>query len=105
MKRLFVGNLPYQANETELQQWFADGGVNLESVVILRDRTTGASRGFGFVEVESEDGATQAIHSCNGKSFLGRKLVVNEARPQGDGNRMQSAHTRGDRYRSSGGGY
>jgi RNA recognition motif-containing protein len=80
LKKLYVGNLPFQASENELQDWFTRSGVNVESVNLMRDRVSGDPRGFGFVEVADED-LDRAIKTCNGKDFLGRTLVVNEARP------------------------
>jgi RNA recognition motif-containing protein len=81
VKKLFVGNLPYAANETDLQTFFADNGVNIDSVTVMRDRFTGQARGFGFVEINDDAAATQACEACHGKDLLGRTLVVNEARP------------------------
>jgi RNA recognition motif-containing protein len=78
--KLFVGNLPYKATETDLQAFFAEAGVQTESVNILRDRFSGEARGFGFVEVDDSI-VNQAIQACNGRALLGRALVVNEARP------------------------
>ena len=94
MKKLFIGNLPYQATESELQQWLVDAGVTAESLVIMRDKFSGASRGFAFAEISDDGMAERAVASCNGKSFSGRQLVVNEARPMGE---------RGDRPQGSGG--
>ena len=84
MKKLFVGNLPYQASETDLQGWFTNAGVRTDSVSIVRDRFSGEPRGFGFVEITSDDDAEKAISACNGQDFLGRTVVVNEARPMTD---------------------
>ena len=84
MKKLYVGNLPYQATEAELQSWFSEAGISVASVTIMRDRYSGEARGFGFVEVP-EGAAGQAIQACHGKKFLGRALVVNEARPLREG--------------------
>jgi cold-inducible RNA-binding protein len=84
LKKLFVGNLPYQASETDLQSWFTQAGVSADTVSIVRDRFSGEPRGFGFVEIESDDEAEKAISACNGQDFLGRTLVVNEARPMTD---------------------
>ena len=84
MKKLFVGNLPYQASEADLQGWFNQAGVSADTVSIVRDRFSGEPRGFGFVEIESDDEAEKAISACNGQDFLGRTLVVNEARPMTD---------------------
>ncbi len=82
MSKLFVGNLPYKATETDVQTFFADAGVPVDSVNILRDRFSGEPRGFGFVEIHDEALASQAVQTCNGRSLMGRALVVNEARPQ-----------------------
>ena len=81
MKKLFVGNLPYAANEQDLQNFFADGGVSVDTVTVMRDRFTGQARGFGFVEISDDAAAQAAIDSCNGKDLMGRAVVVNEARP------------------------
>jgi RNA recognition motif-containing protein len=81
VKKLFVGNLPYSANETDIQNFFADNGVAVDSVTVMRDRFTGQARGFGFVEINDDSAATKACESCHGKELSGRALVVNEARP------------------------
>ncbi len=81
MKKLFVGNLPYTANEQDLQNFFSDSGVAIDSVTVMRDRFTGQARGFGFVEINDDTAATKAVDSCHGKELMGRVLVVNEARP------------------------
>ena len=81
MKKLFVGNLPYSANETDVQNLFADAGVTVDSVTVMRDRFTGQARGFGFVEINDDVAAQRAVDACHGKELLGRVLVVNEARP------------------------
>jgi RNA recognition motif-containing protein len=81
VKKLFVGNLPYAANETDLQNFFADNGVTIDSVTVMRDRFTGQARGFGFVEINDDSAATRAVDACHGKELMGRTLVVNEARP------------------------
>ena len=81
MKKLFVGNLPYGANETDLQNFFSDNGVAVDSVTVMRDRFTGQARGFGFVEINDDNAAARAVESCHGKDLMGRTLVVNEARP------------------------
>ena len=81
MKKLFVGNLPYTANETEVQNFFADHGVTVDSVTVMRDRFTGQARGFGFVEINDDAVAARAVEECHGKDLMGRTLVVNEARP------------------------
>ena len=81
MKKLFVGNLPYGAQETDVQNFFADAGVNVDSVTVMRDRFTGQARGFGFVEINDDAAAQRAIDACNNKELMGRAVVVNEARP------------------------
>jgi len=89
VKKLFVGNLPFQASETELQNWFAEAGITVETVNLVRDRNSGQPRGFGFVEL-NDDEAERAITTLNGRDFLGRPAVVNEARPR------ESSGFRGD---------
>jgi cold-inducible RNA-binding protein len=81
LKKLYVGNVPFQATDEELKAWFSAAGVNTSSVTLVRDRATGQPRGFGFVEVPSDEEADKGIATLNGKDFLGRPLVVNEARP------------------------
>jgi RNA recognition motif-containing protein len=83
VKKLFVGNLPYAANEQDVQNFFADHGVTIDTVTVMRDRFTGQARGFGFVEINDDSVAEQAVENCHGKDLMGRTLVVNEARPMG----------------------
>jgi RNA recognition motif-containing protein len=68
--------------ETELQGWFTEQGVALDSLSLMRDRFTGNPRGFAFVEIYDDEAALQAIESCNGQDCHGRPLVINEARPK-----------------------
>jgi RNA recognition motif-containing protein len=93
VKKLFVGNLPYSANETDVQNFFADQGVTLDTVTVMRDRFTGQARGFGFVEIHDDAAAQRAVDACHGKELMGRTVVVNEARPmatrEGGGGRPQ----------------
>ena len=84
MKKLFVGNLPYQATEASLHDWLTQLGLRADSVQIIRDKFSGESRGCGFIEIENDGEADRAVQACNGQDFLGRTLVVNEARPMGD---------------------
>lgn len=79
LKKLFVGNLPFEATEAELQQWFAEASVNILTVSILHDRFSGYSRGYGFAEAADDAAAQHAIKTCNGRVFQGRTLVINEA--------------------------
>jgi RNA recognition motif-containing protein len=85
VKKLYVGNLSFQATEEEISNWLTQAGVTPGNVTIVRDRFTGQSRGFGFVEIQSNEEADKAIASLNGQDFMGRKAVVNEARPQREG--------------------
>lgn len=80
--RLYVGNVPYEATEAQLEEWFAAEGFAVDSVTLMRDKMTGQARGFGFVEIYDDSNAEKAIQACNGKEFMGRSLVVNEARPR-----------------------
>ena len=82
MKKLYVGNLPFSVSEEQLQEWFGQAGVNPSAISLIRDRFTGQSRGFAFIEIASDEDADRAINSLNGQNFGGRNLVVNEARPQ-----------------------
>lgn len=85
MKKLYVGNLPFQATEEDLGNWFTQVGVSPANVTLVRDRFSGQPRGFGFVEVNSDDDAGRAIQALNGHDFMGRNVVVNEARPPREG--------------------
>src|SRR3989454_11824228 len=85
VKKLYVGNLPFQSTEEELGNWFSQAGVSVANVTLVRDRFSGQPRGFGFVEIHSDEEAERAIQSLNGHDFMGRNLVVNEARPPREG--------------------
>ncbi len=85
MKKLYVGNLPFKATEEQLQALFAETGVQPDSLTLLRDRFTGQPRGFGFAEIRDDGEAEKVIAALNGREFMGRALVVNEARPQREG--------------------
>jgi len=80
-RKLYVGNLPYETGEAELQELFARAGA-VEKVTVMRDATTGRARGFGFVEMSSDAEAQQAIAELNAYQLGGRGLTVNEARPK-----------------------
>ncbi len=101
MTKLFVGNLPYKATDSDLQAFFAEAGIQVDSVNILRDRFSGEARGFGFVEINDDAVATQAVQTCNGRALMGRALVVNEARPP---ERREQQSAGGGRQRDFGGG-
>ncbi len=81
MANLFVGNLPYQTTNDQLAQLFAQAGT-VVSAKVITDKYSGRSRGFGFVEMSSDEENKKAIEMFNGKDFEGRALVVNEARPR-----------------------
>ena len=81
--KLYVGNLSYSTNESRLQTLFGQAGT-VTSVQIIKDRETGRSKGFGFVEMSSEEEAQKAISLLNGKEIDGRELRVNVARPRED---------------------
>ncbi|MDP2586173.1 MAG: RNA-binding protein [Candidatus Komeilibacteria bacterium] len=79
-KKLYVGGLSYDTTEDSLRNYFSQAG-NVESAMVIMDKMTGRSKGFGFVEMVSDEEAQAAIDMFNGKEFEGRRLNVNEARP------------------------
>jgi RNA recognition motif-containing protein len=98
MPKVYVGNIPFTATEEEIRNLFSQQG-NVQSVSIVKDRETGRSRGFCFVEM---DDITKAIAELNGKDFNGRNIVVNEARererrPYGSDPSYQGGGDRGNR--------
>jgi RNA recognition motif-containing protein len=82
-RKLYVGNLSYDVDSSALEQMFAAHGT-VESAQIINDRDTGRSKGFGFVEMSSDDEAQAAIAAMNGQDHGGRSLTVNEAKPRED---------------------
>lgn len=80
-RKLYVGNLPFTTDETQLQDLFAQAGT-VETVSVVRDRETGRARGFAFVEMGSDEEAQQAINQLNSYELGGRALTVNEAKPK-----------------------
>ena len=93
--KIYVGNLPFSATSESLNDMFSAFG-KVDSAKIVMDRDTGRSKGFGFVEMSTNDEAQAAIEKLNGSDMGGRSLVVNEARPM---------EPRGDRPQRSGGGF
>jgi RNA recognition motif-containing protein len=85
-KRLFVGNLPYSMSDAELEETFAEHGT-VVSAEVVRDRRSSRSRGFGFVEMGTEEEAEAALKSLDGIELGGRRLRVNEALPRGEDHR------------------
>lgn len=79
-KKLYVGNLPYSTTEDELKDFFSQAGT-VESAVIINDKFSGRSKGFGFVEMSTDEEAQKAIEMFDKKEFGDRTIVVNEARP------------------------
>src|SRR5262249_40824825 len=82
--KLYVGNLPFNTTENELQELFSKAGA-VQEVMLMQDKFTGKSRGFAFVTMGSEQDAQNAISQINGTTLEGRALTVNEARPPGGG--------------------
>jgi len=80
-RKLYVGNLPYEVGETDLQQLFGAAGT-VETVNVVRDMATGRARGFAFIEMSTDDEAQKAIQQFNAYAMGGRTLTVNEARPK-----------------------
>lgn len=79
-KKLYVGGLPYKTTNDELKAYFSSAGVVISAIIIM-DKMTGRSKGFGFVEMENDADAMKAISMFDGKDYEGRTLTVNEARP------------------------
>jgi RNA recognition motif-containing protein len=107
VKNIFVGNLSFNTNEDELRQLF-EGFGQVDRVSILTDRETGRSRGFGFVEMSSDEDGEKAIAALNGSQIGGRTINVNEARPKterggGGGSGGGGFRDRGDRGGDRGG--
>ena len=96
-KKLYVGGLPYNTTEDDLKELFSQAGT-VESAIIITDKMSGRSKGFGFVEMSSDEEAQKAIEELNGKELDGRNITVNEARP------MESRPKR-DFDRGGGGGF
>jgi RNA recognition motif-containing protein len=85
MARLYVGNLPHGATDSALGEFVSQAGFGVTSAIVILDKLTGQSRGFGFVELTNSNDLQPAIGSLNGRQFDGRALRVNEARPQHGG--------------------
>ena len=110
MAKLYVGNLSFDATDEDLQQLFSGNGIQVESARVIRDKDTGRSRGFGFVELGAGEDMARAIAQLNGYNMNGRVLQVNEARPQAPrggrggfgGDRDRGGH--GGRHGGRGGG-
>ena len=79
--KLYVGNLDYNTTEDEIKSHFEQKGIQTKSVTLIKDKYTGRAKGFGFVEVESEEVLQKAIEALDGQELNGRKLTVNKAKP------------------------
>ncbi len=102
--KIFVGNLAFKVTENDLEKMFSQYGPVTEALVML-DRQTGRSRGFGFVSMESAEAAKAAIEALNGSQVEGRPLTVNEARPREERPRRESGGGGGFGGGGGGGGY
>lgn len=106
--KLYLGNLPYSVTEEDLKKLLADYG-DIEEVVVIKDKFSGRSKGFGFATLASEEMAKKAIEELNGKDMDGRNIVVNESKPMEDrpprrdfgGNRGGFGGRRDDNRRNS----
>jgi RNA recognition motif-containing protein len=98
---IYVANIPFKASEPELKGLFEEYG-EVSSAKIIMDKVTQRSRGFGFIEMADDAAARQAINNLNGSDFLGKTLVVNEARPKSDAPRSGGG---GGGYNRGGGGF
>jgi cold-inducible RNA-binding protein len=109
MPKLYVGNLSFEVTDEGLQQLFTSNGFQVESARVIRDKDTGRSRGFGFVELGAGEDLARAITQMNGFNLEGRAIQVNEARPQtprggGGGGRGGFGDRGGGRHGGGGGG-
>lgn len=98
---IYVANIPFKASESELKELFEQHG-EVTSAKIILDKLTNRSRGFGFIEMADQEAGQQAINELNGYNFLGKELVVNEARPKTDAPRGGGY---GNRSGGGGGGF
>lgn len=96
-QKLYVGGLPYSTTEDALRDHFSQAGA-VQSATIIMDKMSGRSKGFGFIEMGSDEEAQKAIEMFHGKEFGGRTLTVNEARPLEDRPRRQGNGFGGNRY-------
>ncbi len=111
-QKLFVGNLPHEVTDAELGEFVSGAGFQAASAVVIRDKVTGQSRGFGFIELAEGEDMERAIAGLNGQSVGGRRLTVNEARPPrndfggggGGGNRRPGGGGGAGRGRGNSGG-
>lgn len=107
-KKLYVGGLPYSTTDDQLKQHFSQAG-SVDTATVITDKFSGRSKGFGFVEMTSDEEAKKAIEMFNGQDMGGRNIVVNEARPMEPRAPRQGGFSRdggrGRGFGGSGGGY
>ena len=103
-KKVYVGNMSYETSQSDLETMFADHGT-VHSAEVIMDRATGQSKGFGFVEMSSDDEAQAAIEALDGKDCGGRALKVNEAKPRSTGGGGGGGGGYGGGRGGGGGGY
>ena len=96
--KLYVGNLPFSADDNQVRELFENAGCSVTSVSLITDRDTGRPRGFGFVETANDEDAQKAINALNGTDFGGRNLTVNEARSREGGGGGGGGGRRPQRY-------
>lgn len=101
-KKIFVGNLSWDTTDDSLNQFFSSIGT-VTSAKVMTDKFTGRSRGFGFVEMASDEDADKAINELNGQSLDGRNVAVNEARPREERNDRPRSFDRGGNRNHNGG--
>lgn len=101
---IFIGNLPYKIEESELRELFEDYG-ELTSLKIITDRQTGQSKGFGFAEMPDRESALKAIEDLNAAEIYGRNIVVKEAEERPETSRKPGGFSRGGGYKGGNGGY
>ena|SRR5476651_2234937 len=101
---IFIGNLPYKIEESELRELFEDYG-EVTSLKIITDRQTGQSKGFGFAEMTDDASALKAIEDLNEAEIYGRNIVVKVAEPKPEGERKPFRSGGGGGYKGGGGGY
>ena len=104
-KKLYVGSLPYETTEEQLKELFSEAG-SVESATIIMDKYSGRSKGFGFVEMSSDEEAQKAIETLNGRQVGDKNIIVNEARPMKErGSFGGGGGGRGRFNRGGGGGF
>ena len=96
--KIYIGNLDYETKEEDLKKLFQDNGITVKEVVVISDKYTGRSKGFGFVTVESEEAIQEAINKLDNKDFNGRNLRVSKARERRERGDFPSRGPRSERF-------